>query len=235
MAGGATIRVEPVRALDLRCTGEGWAFEAAHRDAIARHWEQAVSGNPRLWNGRTLICTSAIVERGVFRAGLAEIDYASFVAWRDWGRPDSSVVNCFGVPAVFSSDGALLIGVMAPWTLNAGRAYPPSGSLEPKDVQPGGRVDILANMRTELLEETGLDLAEAEAGPMAVIFEGPRLAVVQRHDFPLSMAEIAARFAEHAARDAHPELSAVEGLRSPGNIDSRMPDYVGALIRHFHR
>ncbi len=225
------IRVEPVTALDLRCTGDRWAFEAHNAQAIARHWSGVVAQNPKLWNGRTLICTAAVVEQGVFRARLAEIDYASFVAWRDWGRPDQSVVNCFGVPAVFSADGALLLGVMGATTLNAGRAYPPSGSLEPKDVAPDGTVDILGNMRTELLEETGLDLADATPGAMAAIFEGPRLAVVQRFDFPLRFAEIARRFERHA--DAHAELSAVEALRHASQTDSRMPGYVAELMRFF--
>jgi hypothetical protein len=229
------IRAEPVTALDLRCSGGAWAFEAANRDAIARHWTMVTAENPRLWNGRTLICTQARVEQGTFRAELAETDYASFVAWRDWGRPDHSVVNCFGVPAVFSADGALLIGVMSGSTLNAGKAYPPSGSLEPKDVRPDGTVDILANMRTELLEETGLDLAQAAPGPMAVIFEGPRLAVVQRFDMPLGFAAIERHFAAHAARDPHGELSAVEALRHASQIDSRMPGYVAELVRHFTR
>ena len=229
------IRTEPVTALELRCTGQRWAFETANGDAIASHWSSVRAKNPKLWNGRTLICTAATVEQGTFRAELAEIDYASFVAWRDWGRPDHSVVNCFGVPAVFSSDGALLIGVMSGSTLNAGRAYPPSGSLEPKDVRPDGTVDILANMRTELLEETGLDLAQATPGPMAVIFEGPRLAVVQRFDVGLTFAEIARRFEIHAESDPHAELSAIEALRHASEVDSRMPGYVAELVRHFQR
>ena len=229
------IRTEPVTALDLRCTGGAWAFETANAAAIARHWERVTAANPRLWNGRTLICTKAKVEQGTFRAELAEIDYASFVAWRDWGRPDNSVVNCFGVPAVFSSEGALLLGVMSGATLNAGKAYPPSGSLEPRDVQPDGTVDILANMRTELLEETGLDLAHATPGPMAVIFEGPRLAVVQRFDIGLSFAEIEHHFAAHAASDPHAELAAIEALRHASEVDSRMPGYVAELVRHFQR
>lgn len=227
------IRVEPVTALDLRCTGQRWPFEVAQADAIARHWQTILAANPKLWNGRALICTAATVEQGLFRAELAEIDYASFVAWRDWGRPDASVVNCFGVPAVFTSDGALLMGVMSPATLNAGKVYPPSGSLEPSDARPDGTVDILANMRTELLEETGLDLAEARPGPMAAIFEGPRLAVVQRFDMDLSFAEMQRRFAVHAAQDAHAELSAIEALRHTSQIDSRMPGYVSELLRYF--
>ena len=227
------IRAETITALDLRCTGGEWDFEAANRQAIARHWEQVTAQNPKLWNGRTLICTKAEVQQGVFRAELAEIDYASFVAWRDWGRPDARVTNCFGVPAVFSSDGALLLGVMSATTLNAGKAYPPSGSLEPRDVAADGRVDILGNMHTELLEETGLDLRDAIAGPMAAVFEGPRLAVVQRFDFPFSFAEIEARFAAHAAADAHAELSAIEALRHGSQLDARMPGYVAELLRHF--
>jgi len=225
------IRVEPVTSLDLRCSGGGWSLEHTHREAIARHWDGVIAANPRLWNGRTLICTGAEVKAGVFRAELAEIDYASFVAWRDWGGPDATVVNCFGVPAVVSADGALLLGVMSGTTLNAGKAYPPSGSLEPKDVRPDGSVDLLGNMRTELLEETGLDLDEAAPGPWVAIFEGPRLAVVQRFDFPLSFAEIARRFAAHAAADPHAELAAVEALRHRSEIDARMPGFVAGLAQ----
>jgi hypothetical protein len=225
------IRTHAVTAFDLRCTGGQWPFEQDNRDAIARHWEAMVAAKPSLWNGRTLICTRAAVEQGVFRAELCEIDYASFVAWRDWGRPDASVVNFFGVPAVFSADGALLLGVMSGATLNAGKAYPPSGSLEPKDVMPDGRVDILGNMHTELLEETGLDLGHATPGRMAVVFEGPRLAVARRYDFPLSFAEIEQRFAAHAATDAHAELSAVEALRDLSQVDHRMMPYVAELFR----
>ena len=229
------IRSLPVTALDLRCSGGAWTFEAENRDAIARHWEKIVAANPKLWNGRTLICKEARVEQGLFRADLVEIAYASFVAWRDWGRPDASVVNCFGVPAVFSADGALLLGVMGPATLNAGRAYPPSGSLEPKDVGPDGRVDILGNMRSELLEETGLDLAAARPGAMVAIFEGPRLALAQRFDMDVSFAEMERRFAAHAAGDPHAELSAIEALRAESQLDARMPGYVGELLRALRR
>ena len=68
---------------------------------------------------------------------------------------------------------------------------------------------------------------------MAAIFEGPRLAVVQRFDFSLSFAEIAQRFARHCASDPHAELSAVEGLRHSSQIDSRMPGYVAELVKFF--
>ena len=56
----------------------------------------------------------------------------------------------------------LVVGVMGDWTLNAGKAYPPSGTLEPKDVRSDGSVDLYGNMRTELLEETGLEVRVLE-------------------------------------------------------------------------
>ena len=96
-----------------------------------------------------------------------------------------------------------------------------------------GRVDILGNMHTELLEETGLDLREAVAGPMAVVFEGPRLAVAWRFDLPLPFAEIEQRFAAHAGSDPHAELSAIVPMRDAAAADARMMPYVVELFRHF--
>lgn len=228
------IEVVPVTGLDLRCTGDGWPFAAANREAIDRHWTQIAAANPRLWNGRTLICTAAEVEHGTFRASLAETDYASFVAWRDWGRPDASVWNCFGVPAVFTSCGALVLGEMSGTTLNAGRLYPPAGSLEPHDVRGDATVDIIGSMHTEFREETGIDLSEAAPGAMVAIFEGPRLAVARRYDLPISFTELAARFAAHAASDPHAELAGLHALRHSSETDSRMLPYVAEIMRYFH-
>ncbi len=170
---------------------------------------------------------------GHFEAQLTKTDYASFVAWRDWGRPDTTVCNCFGAPAVFSSDGALLVGVMADWTLNAGKAYPPSGTLEPKDVLADGSVDVIGSMRTELIEETGLDLADAAPGETIAIFEGPRLGLVRRYDFPIPFAEMEQVFRRHHAAEEKPELARIEAFTSQAQIDGRMPGYAQEIARYF--
>jgi hypothetical protein len=229
------IRVERVSTLDLRLSSKGWTFAIANRDAIDRHWLEVTKEKPTLWNGEVLLSVSAEAEQGRFTAEFVQTDYASFVAWRDWGRPDESVRNCFGVAAAFSNDGALLVGVMGGWTLNAGKAYPPSGTLEPKDVRPDGTVDLLGNMRTELMEETGLDLDHARAGEMVAIFEGPRLAIAQRHDFAMSFAEMERHFERHAAAEENPELAAIEAVRQASQSDSRMPPYAAEIIRYFFR
>lgn len=228
-------RIVPIDDFRLRVSNAGWEFARLRREEIARHWEQVMAEKPSLWNGDVLLCTEAEVRNGAFIATLIRSDYASFIAWRDWGRPDAAVRNCFGVPVVFSSDNALLIGVMSDWTLNAGKAYPPSGTLEPKDIRADGSVDVVASMREELLEETGLDLNEAKASEMVAIFEGPRLAIARRYDFDFNFAEMLRRFAWHQSTEERPELAAIKGLRSPTRIDSRMPGYAQDIVRHFLR
>lgn len=229
------IRSVPVSSFRLSVHHRGWDFAAEQRARVAAHWAEITARNPTLWNGDILICTGASAEAGHFEAALTKTDYASFVAWRDWGRPDQSVCNCFGAPAAFSSDGALLVGVMADWTLNAGKAYPPSGTLEPKDVLVDGTVDVLGSMRTELMEETGLDLTDATPGETIAIFDGPRLGLVRRFDFPFPFAEMEQRFARHQAGEQKPELARIEAMTSAEQIDSRMPGYAQEIARYFLR
>lgn len=229
------IHTVPITGYSLSVSPGGWPFAIENRARIDAHWLQIKATHATLWNGQILICTEAGVSDGHCSARLVQTDYASFVAWRDWGRPDGAIRNCFGVPVAFSSDGALLMGVMAGWTLNAGKSYPPSGTLEPKDVREDGTVNLLGNMRTELFEETGLHLDEGWAGEMIAIFDGPRLAIAQRHDFPYSYAEIEDRFARHKASDPQPELDHIEPVTSASQIDSRMPPYAAEIIRYFVR
>ncbi len=229
------VRIEPISRLDLRLADGGWDFAEARRHGIAEHWRRVTAEKPFLWNGDVLLCNQAEVVDDVFAARFVKTDYASFVAWRDWGVPDRSVSSCFGVAAVFSSDQALLIGVMGPWTLNAGKAYPPSGSLESRDVRADGTVDLLGSMATELREETGLDLAQSEAGEMVVIFEGPRIAVARRHDVPHDFATMERIFAAHRRSEAEPELERIEAVWHASQTDSRMPIYAQEIIRYFHR
>ena len=227
------IRVEPIERFRLDVADASWEFSNKYRDKIHLHWQAILVERPRLWNGEVLLCIAADIADGEFSATLVRSDYASFIAWRDWGRPDTSVRNCFGVPAVFSSDGALLIGVMNGWTLNAGKAYPPSGTLEPRDIRGDGSIDVRGSMRTELQEETGLDLNLARPGAIVAIFEGHRLAIVQRYDFELTFDEMQRHFRLHQALEPNPELATIEAVWSSSQVDSRMPDYAQEIIRYF--
>src|SRR5689334_10916768 len=120
----------PISSLDLHLHPGAWPFAEAEKLRITEHWRKLAEANPRIWNGDVLICTGAKIADAVLTGRFLKTDYASFVAWRDWGWPDKSVSNLFGSAIVHSADGALLYGRMAGHTLNPGKIYPPGGPLE---------------------------------------------------------------------------------------------------------
>ena len=123
-----------------------------------------------------LLHEHAIVDR-VMTGSYFETDFASFLAWRDWGFTDQSVRNAFPQAALKAADGAFLLGVMGAHTANAGHIYFPSGTPDPADVD-GDRVDIGASLTRELREETGLDAGDFTVDPgWTAVFDGPRIAL----------------------------------------------------------
>lgn len=224
-----------LQSVELQVTPERWRFAEAERTAIDQHWQRLVVEKPFLWNGRVLICTRHEIVNACLRALFSETGYASFVAWRDFGWPDRAAVNCFGVPAIVSADGALVMGLMGEHTLNGGQVYPPSGSLEPRDVSAEGTVDIEGSMRVEVREETGLDLGLGRAGQTFAVRDGQRLAVVRRFDMPMPFAEVADTFRRHTAGDAAPELASLVAIRSESDVPPGAMEYVRAIARLIFR
>jgi len=125
-----TMPVYPILSLDLQFTADPWDFALAERVRIDAHWARLVAANPGLWNGEVLMCSHVTFADGRLEARFIRSDFASLVAWRDWDWNASNALNLFGSAVVMSGDGALLYGRMADHTLNAGRIYPPGGSLE---------------------------------------------------------------------------------------------------------
>jgi hypothetical protein len=108
-----------------------------------------------------------------------ETGFAHLMAWRDWGFPDRSVVNCFAMGALRASDGAYLLGVMSAFTANAGRIYFPAGTPDPSDIS-GDTVDLLGRVLRELEEETGLGTQDLSTPPdWIAIVTGARLALIK--------------------------------------------------------
>ena len=118
---------------------------------------------PQLWNGRVLLgARSACSAAGVSAPSYFETDFASFLAWRDWGFPDTDVFNGFGMGALRCADGAFVLGEMGQHTANAGRIYFPSGTPDLDDLSDGA-VDIAGSVAREVEEETGLTPADYRA------------------------------------------------------------------------
>ena len=164
-----------------------------------------------------------------------ETDFASFLAWRDWGFDDPSVRNAFPQAALRAADGAFLLGVMGDHTSNAGKMYFPSGTPDPNDVD-GERVDLDANLRRELVEETGLDADEFAVAPgWTAVFDGPRIAlfrVVRAAEPAVALRE---RVLANFPSVADPELADIHIVRSPADYDPRMTGYVAAYLDHVFR
>ncbi len=209
----------------LRLRPGTWPIADDLRPRIEAHWAERLAANPHLWNGRVLgtIAPGApggiAIGGGVLTGEAVEGDFAGFLAWRDWGFPEIGIRNLFGSALVLSSDGALILGVMGATTANAGKIYPPGGSLEPADVDAGGNVDVIASIERELREETGLIAAEATMEGMMAVFDGPRVSIGRVLRFPRTAADLVAGIMAELDRQQERELERVVAFRAPTELD----------------
>lgn len=228
----ADVSLVPIERLDLRFVRTSWPFAAERRGEIDRHFAEMRRGKPELWNGRVLVLQTFAIADGVFRGTYLETDFASFLAWRDWGFPDQSVRNCFAMGALRAADGAFVLGIMAPHTANAGKVYFIGGTPDPHDVV-GERVDLERSVLRELAEETGLlpETVRPEPGWHA-IFDEARIAMVRVLRTAEPAAALCERILAFLARQRRPELAGVHVVRGPADLDPRMPAFVPKFFDH---
>jgi len=218
--------------LQLAFEPKPWSFAQERRAEIDACFAALKREKPALWNGRVLLLHHQAVSAGVFRGAYLETDYASFAAWRHWGRPPAAVCDCFGAAAIVAGDGAVLLGVMAAHTGNAGRIYFPCGTPDPNDIVDG-QVDLDFSVRRELREETGLDLAEFIAEPgWTAMFDPPLIALIKVLRSRDSAATLRARVLDHLTHERQPELADLRIVRGAADIDPMMPRFVTAFLAH---
>jgi 8-oxo-dGTP pyrophosphatase MutT (NUDIX family) len=217
--------------LDLAFAPQSWRFAEARRAEIDRHFE-AIKRTKPVWNGRMLLLHHHVHHDGMFRGGYLETDFASFLAWRDWGYPDAGVKNCFGMGALRGCDGPFLLGVMAQRTANAGMIYFPAGLPDPTDIV-GQTVDLAGNVLREVEEETGLRPGDYDPEPgWYSVFNGPRIAQMKVLHARETAAALRVRILDHLARVGDPELSDIRVAASSADLDPKMPPYVTAFLDH---
>jgi len=222
------IRVER---LALSIDRAPWRFADERRGEIDAHFAALKRAKPQLWNGRVLLlCRGAIVD-GTLSGAYLETDFASFIAWRDWGFPDASMRNCFPMAALRAADGAFLLGVMAAHTANGGHVYFPAGTPDPNDIV-GDTVDLAGGVMRELTEETGLEPADVtvEDGWYAVPL-GPRIALMKIVEAREDAASLRARILAFLATQAQPELADIRIVQGAADLDPMMPPYVAAFLK----
>jgi hypothetical protein len=221
--------------LDCRLVAHRWAFAEAQAAEMDRHWAARVALNPTLYDGRVLLaCRARVIEEAglrTLRLEAFETRFSRFLAWRDFGWPDTSVFNCFAMPAVRSRDGLYLLGEMGPGHSAAGYRYFPAGTPDPADVLDGRVVDLEGNLVRELLEETGLHADEGAAAPgWTVIFDRQRIACMKRIDWPAPASDVMERVRAFLDQEAEPELSDAHMLAPGRRHDPSLPSFMTAFL-----
>jgi hypothetical protein len=222
--------IHRVTTLDLRLQPWSWPFAQEKRAEIDAHFTERQREKPKLWNGRILLGRNPVFTASRFTTSYFEADFASFLAWRDWGFPDRSIFNGFGMGALRCSDGAFALGEMGPHTANAGRIYFPSGTPDLDDLKDGV-VDVAGSITREIEEETGLTSADfrADAHCDCVVL-GASVAIIKTLNVDMTGEALRARIESNLARQEHPELSAIHLVRDEKDFTAAMPRFVTAFI-----
>ena len=232
-----TLEILEVDRLECGFVDHRWDFAEERAAMIERHWEERRRANPALYDGLVLLAcrvSRAIGEDGarILRVSLFETRFSRFLIWRDLGWPDTSVYNCFSMPAVRARDGAYLVGEMGPRHSFAGQLYFPCGTPDPSDIVADGRVDLSGSLERELAEETGLDVAEARSAPnWTVIIDRQYVACIKRLDFDAPSQALAAKVRAFLAAERAPELADAHMIASPqALLDARLPAFMVAYL-----
>ena len=226
-----SIAIHRVTTLDLKVQPWSWPFAKAQGAGISAHFAGKQREKPQLWNGRVLLGRNPVFTGPGFGASYFEADFASFLAWRDWGFPDRDIFNGFGMGALRCADGAFVLGKMGQHTANAGRIYFPSGTPDLDDIS-AGTVDMAGSVAREVAEETGLTAADYRAEPhWDCVVSGASVAMIRILNVDTSGEMLRARIEANLAGQREPELSAIHLVRDVGDLTAAMPRFVTAFIQ----
>jgi 8-oxo-dGTP pyrophosphatase MutT (NUDIX family) len=216
--------------LDLSFAPSAWEFAIERRREIDAFFANLRRDKPAIWNGRVLLLHHPVVTDGVFRGEYFETDYASYTAWRRWGRPSAKVHDCFSAAAIRTVDGAFLLGVMGSHTFNAGKIYFPCGTPDPRDIV-GGKVDLEFSVARELHEETGLEITEFAGEPgWTMVTDEPLIAQINVLHSKETSTVLRKRILTHLASEQHPELADIRVIHKREDVDPAMPRFVTAFL-----
>jgi 8-oxo-dGTP pyrophosphatase MutT (NUDIX family) len=236
-ADEAAFALHRLTGIDARLVAWDWPFARDEAGRIAEKWAALIADKPRLFNGPVLLQREMRIEQGVARCAYFPTDYASFIAFRDFGPQDTGVRNGFAMAALRARDGAFLLGEMGPHTANAGKVYFAAGTPDPSDVTPEGMVDLPGSVLRELEEETGL--AAHEVGlhdDWTVVVGTTRAAFMRPVAIDLPADEARALILSRLTTLEDDELSDIVVVRDEADLDpARMPAFMRAYMRAMFR
>jgi ADP-ribose pyrophosphatase YjhB (NUDIX family) len=202
-----------VEAFDLSVLPGPHPIFIAHREEIEKNWRQEAAANPHLFNGQMVLQNRLSFRDGVIIGEAHVIPYSTLLWWRKQPDP-AGAFHLFGFAVPVSSDGAIIAIRMSERTANPGQVYCAAGSLDLLDIVDG-KLDLQANMRREVLEETDLDLSSAKADPQFFASHSRHRVVGFRfYHFDLTAEEMLAHIAAHMVRDEEKEIAGAVAIRS---------------------
>lgn len=186
---------------------------AAEEAAIRENWAKETAANPALFDGRMVFQHRlSLSEEGISGEGYV-IPFSAFMWWRRQPQRRGGL-HLFAYPVLESSDGALVAIRMGAHTANPGQVYFAAGSLEPEDIV-NDRCDLDANMRREVHEETGLDLADSIAGQGLFATHNRRTVTLLRlFRFDMTADEMIERIESHMLVAEDKEIAGAVAIRS---------------------
>ncbi|MBX5157893.1 NUDIX hydrolase [Rhizobium sp. NZLR8] len=205
--------VFPIAGVNLRVLPGSHPFVLAEEAAIRENWAKETAANPALFDGRLVFQQRlSFSEDGI--AGEGHVTpFSAFMWWRRQPQRQGGL-HIFAYPVLESADGALVAIRMGAHTANPGQVYFAAGSLEQEDIVDG-RCDIEANMRREVHEETGLDLADAAAGPGLYASYSRRTVTLMRlFRFDMTADEMVKRIEAHMLVAEDKEIAGAVAIRS---------------------
>lgn len=202
------------------------AFEHANRSAIDAYWEKVTAQMPRLWNGPAFLFEDVRLEGGRLIGTARRTDFATFLYWRDNGRP-RDVIHITGTSLPVLADGSLFGVRMAAHTANGGEVYFPAGSLEDGDLV-GGAFDLTASIARELAEETGFAFDGAE-GVFTAAFDRGAYHIARRNRLAGDFDSCRDLLARHQAETGDDEIEAAVAIRPDDAGLAALKPYARAL------
>ena len=200
----------PVASVHLAVSDAPHPYHLAAMAAARENWARESAANPALFDGRMLFQRRLVFDGREIRGSGHVVPYSTFLLWRKSRAPGG--YHLFGLPLLASADGAVIAIRMAARTANAGRVYCAAGSLDTGDIVDGV-CDIDANMRREVLEETGLDLAGAHEEPgYHALHIRSVVTVFKVFRLPQTADVLLDRIRQHIAGDPEPEADAAVAI-----------------------
>jgi 8-oxo-dGTP pyrophosphatase MutT (NUDIX family) len=228
------IEITSLRGVDARFEPAPWDFAEERKAEIAALWAKAVADKPKMFDGKVLLQYRWEIVDGVYHAAYAPVQYSSFVAWPQLGKPGQPRRNGFAMAALEAADGAFLLGVMGPHTFNAGKTYFPAGTPDMDDVLADGRVDLAGSLVRELKEETGLRDGDFRVSPeWTLVVDAHRAAFLRATRLQLPAREARELILSRLAGETDQELSDIAIVRTAAEtVNPAIPDFAQAYMRH---